>query len=305
MALHLRKRRTEPLPDEHLTYFTEVEAAEFRRLVAQSFARAGRDVDVFGDHLEDPGGTTIGLWNIGTLCVGADVSDWPAVIDEHVKLVTVPARAVADLTEEQFEQGLHLRLVETGSVPDPETLAYARVVAPGLLEVLSVDVGEAVANPSREEMGGLGAIGWLVARGRANLRAVLEDDELRAETVGERGAGGYTAVGGPSRFTASLALLLAETVERFTGEDDWGRGVLVAVPFRHQLLYRPLDAPDAEVALEHMLEAAQRAYHGEAGAVSPEVFWVRRQGWVQVTSTEGGEPHVLRDTGLREALEGL
>ena len=302
MAMRLLKRRTRPRQDEHLTYFTETDAAEFRRLVAQSFARAGRDVDVFPDHLEDRGGTTIGLWNIGALCVGADMRDWPALLDDHVRLVTTPPRELADLSQDELESGLHLRLVESGSVADPDTLAYARVVAPGLLEVLSVDLGEAAANPAREELEGRGAIGWLVARGLANLRGVLADDSLEAETMGEADHGSYTAVSGPSRFTASLALLLPEAVDRFSGEDDWGRGVLVAVPFRHRLLYRPLDTEDAALALQHMLEAAHRDFLAEAGRLSPDVFWVRKNRWAQVTSADTGTPRVLRGTGLREAL---
>lgn len=303
--MQLLKRSTPPPPDDHLTYFTVTEADAFRRLVARSFAAAGRDVDVYSDRIEDRGGTTFGLWNIGALCAGADVDDWPRLIDDHVRLVTTPAPTLADLGQEELETGLYLRLVATGSVPDPDTLCYARVVAPGLLEVLSVDVGEAMAIPTREELAGRGATGWLIARGRANLRGVLADERLGAETVGEAAHGSFTAVSGESRYTASLALMLPETVERFTGEDDWGRGVLVAVPSRHRLLYRPLDAPDAGLALQHLMQAAHDDHSDQPAPLSPDVFWVRKDRWVQVTSVVGGTPRVLRGTGLREALKSL
>jgi hypothetical protein len=303
--MRLLKRSTQPEVDEYLTYFTVAQAAEFRRLVARSFAAVGRDVDVYPDRIADAGGTTLGLWNIGALCVGADLDDWPALIDDHVRLVTTPAPHVADLSPEELESGLVLRLVETGCVPEPDTLGHARVVAPGLLEVLSVDVGESLATPSRDELAGREAIGWLIARARANLRALLADDGLQAEPVGESACGGYTAVTGRSRFTASLALLLPETVEHFTGKDDWGRGVLVAVPFRHQLLYRPIDGPDAGLALQHMLQAAHRGFHSHAGPLCPDVFWVRNHTWIQVSSSSGARPHLLRGTGLGEALASV
>ncbi len=305
IPMRVLKRSTPPQLDQHLTYFTVAQANEFRRLVARSFSGVGRDVDVYPDRIEDRGGTTIGLWNIGALCTGVDAHDWPEVIDEHVRLVTTPARDLVEASAEELEAGLRLRLVETASVPDPDALGYARVVAPGLLEVLSVDLGDSVATPSREDLNAHGTIGGLIARGRDNLHTLLTDDGLRVETVGNGPRGRYTAVTGESVFTASLALLLHETVEHLTGESDWGRGVLVAVPTRHQLLYRTIDAPDAGDALQRLLEAAFQGYYGGVGPLHPDVFWVRKQQWAQVTSSDGGKPRVLRDTGLRDALKSL
>jgi hypothetical protein len=299
----LLKRSTPPLYDEHMTYFTVAQADEFRRLVARSFAAVGRDVDVHPDRIEDRGGTTIGLWNIGALCAGADAREWPQLIDDHVRLVATPARDLADVSEAEFASGLTMRLVEAGSVPNPDALGYARLVAPGLLEVLAVDLGDAVATPSREELSGRGTLAGLVALGRDNLRTLLEGDTVRSGTVGRNGTRGrFTALRGESLFTGSLALVLPETMKRFTGDEDWGRGVLVAVPSRHELLYRLIDAPDARLALQQMVRAASLGFHGDVGHLSPDVFWVRKQKWVQVTSSSGGKPRVLRGTGLREAL---
>ena len=128
---------------------------------------------------------------------------------------------------------------------------------------------------------------------------------MRSGTVGSDGRGRFTAVRGESLFTASLALVLPEAMERFSGDDDWGRGVLLAVPSRYELLYRPIDAADARVALQHMVEAAFLGFQDEVGPLSPDVFWVRKQKWVQVTTSAGGKPRILRGTGLREALAGF
>jgi hypothetical protein len=298
----LLKRLPEPVFDGHLTFFTVPQAHEFRRLVAASFADVGREVDVYPDRIEDRGGTTIGLWNIGALCAGTDEREWPQLIDDHVRLVATPARDLSDLTEVEFASGLTLRLVAAASVPNPDAVGYARAVAPGLLEVLSVDVGDAVATPSRNELSAQGPLAALVGLGRDNLRRLLVDEAVRSGAVGIGARGSFTVVRGESPFTASLALLLPETMTRFSGDDDWGRGVLVAVPSRHELLYRPIDASDARLALQSMLQAAFLGFHDEVGRLSPDVFWVRRQKWVQVTSAAGGKPRVLRGTGLREAL---
>jgi hypothetical protein len=301
--MRLLNRSTPPQVDEHLTYFTVGEANDFRRLVERSFAAAGHDVAVHPDRVEDRRGTTLQLWNIGALCLGVERRDWPGLVEEHVRLVTTPGRDLAELSREELERNLYLRLVDTASVPDPATLGYARVVASGLLEVLSVDLGDSAATLTRDELAVRGALGELVDRGRDNLRELLAIGGLSVEAVGERGR--FTAVTGDSFFTASLALLLPETVEHFTKEDDWGRGVLVAVPTRHRLLYRPIDTADAVPALHAMQRSALQGFSGEPGPLSPDVFWVRNRRWAQVTSCDRGKPRVLRGTGLRELLESL
>jgi hypothetical protein len=291
--------------DEQLTYFTAAQASEFRRLVARSFSAAGRDVSIYSDHVEDRGGTTFNLYNLGLLCHGAPSDDWRQLIDDHVRLVSTPARDLSELSQEELEAGLCLRLVEVAAVPDPDATAYARVVTPGLLEVLSVDLPDSVATPSRGELEPRGTLGELVDRARENLHALLESDAVRAEQFGDGSSGRYTAVSGESFFTASLALLLPEAVERFSAEDDWGRGVLVAVPSRHQLLYRPINGPDAEAALHRMLDAALFGFSDGPGPLSPEVYWVRNRQWTQVTSWRSGKPRILRATGVRDALKGF
>jgi hypothetical protein len=303
--MRLLNRSAPPQRDEHLAYFTAAQAWEFRRLVERSFASAGRDVSVHSDHVEDRGGTTFSLFNLGLLCVGAPSDDWAALVGDHVRLVTTPARDLSELSQQELETGLYLRLVEVASVPDPDAVAYARVVADGLLEVLSVDLPDSVATPTREALESRGTLGELLDRARENLLALLDSDGIRAEQVGDGSRGRYTAVTGDSFFTASLALLLSETIEQFSGEDDWGRGVLVAVPCRHQLLYRPINGSDADAALHHMLENAVLAFAAEAGPLSPDVFWVRNRRWTQVTSWRGGKPRVLRSTGVRDALKGF
>ena len=76
------------------------------------------------------------------------------------------------------------------------------------------------------------------------------------------------------------------------GEVDRGRGILVAVPDRHQLLYRVIDAPTAASALRDMFDTARWAFHEASGPLSPNVYWVRDRRWAQVTSVDGGKPRV-------------
>ena len=175
--------------DEHLTYFTAAQARNFRRLVEVSFSHVGRDVAVFDDHAEDRSGTVFGLWNIGALCAGADASQWPELVDDHVRRVTTPARDVADLSPGELGAALDVRLVEAAAVPDLELVDYAREVAPGLLEVLSVDLPDSVATPPTQKLRAHGPLQDLLARGRDNLRALLVEAPFESETVGTAAAG--------------------------------------------------------------------------------------------------------------------
>jgi hypothetical protein len=288
--------------DEYLTYFTREQAHDFRRLVSDSFALVGRDVSVFTDHVEDRTGTTFGLWNIGALCAGHDARDWPVLIDDHIRRVTTPTQHLDELSAEEFVSGLYLRIVDETTLPNVEELALKRELAPRLIEVVSVDLPDSVATPPADELLAHGPLDELVERGRRNLLALLASGEIQSEIVGARRGGRYVTVTGEPYFTASLALVLSEAIEHFSGETDVGRGVLVAVPFRHQLLYRVADGPDADRAIDEMFRVARLAYHDEPGPISPHVYWVRNHRWVQVTSVEGGKPKVHRTADLVQAL---
>src|SRR5262245_25028369 len=150
-----------PAVDEHLTYFTTAEANTFRELVRASFADVGRDVIVGADHVEDRTGTTFGLWNIGALCAREEVQDWADLIDDHVERVTTPTRVLGDLTRDELEARVHLQLVDAVSVPEPEPAGYARAVAPGLVEVISVDLPDSVVTPEEDDLRTYGALGEL------------------------------------------------------------------------------------------------------------------------------------------------
>lgn len=292
--MQLAKRRARPEPmDEHLAYFTSLEASEFRRLVESSFAKAGRDVTIRGGQIEDRTGTVFGLGNIAALCRGVARPEWQGVIDDHVARVTTPPRGFADLSEDELRAGLYLRLAASESLPVPDTLRYARQVAPGLLEVLSVDLPEAVVPLRAGDAAAPGSLSTLITLGYGNLRALLEADDVAGEAVTEGRGVSFIRVTGDSFFTASLALVPRETVLRFSGEDDWGRGVLVAVPHRQELLYRVVDGRSTAATLHAMFAAARRGFEEGSWPLSPNVYHVRDRRWAPVTAVEDGKARVL------------
>jgi hypothetical protein len=287
----LKRTGRAPLYDDHLTFLTVGEGRELRRLVETAFTKTGHDVTVHTDRAVDRHGTSFALWNIASLCRGADRSRWPDLIDEHVRLVTTVPPGLDDLPPDELRNAVRLRLVAAGSVEAPDLLGYARRVAPELLEVIAADLPDSVVTLRRDDLTGMGTLGELMERGRAGLGEVLSTAQIEPATVGA-GRAAFTALAGDSFFTASLALLLSETVERFSGEADHGYGILVAVPDRHRLAYRVVDGPSTGDALRRMFEWARSACDGSAASVSPNVFWVRDRRWAQVTSVDGGKPRV-------------
>lgn len=123
------------------------------------------------------------------------------------------------------------------------------------------------------------------------------------ETLTDKPGGSFTVVCGDSFFTASLTLILPEALARFVDEADQGRGVLVAVPFRHQFAFRVIDAKDATLALNNMFRLAMLGYGDAPGPLSPHVYWVHDGEWTQATRIDDeGQPIVEVSAELGDAL---
>ena len=302
MGLFKRKHEDGP-KDVALTFMSEAQATSFRSLVRTVFAESGREVVVFADHVVDDAGGQFGLWNLAALCAPAPAKEWRKIIQKHVDRIGEQKADLDELDDAAFRAGLYLRLVEAASLPHREWYPYAEDVSPDLVSLLSIDLPDSVATPAEDALRARGPIDELVAQGRANLRALLESDQLDAEKVRPDAGGAFTVVMGDSFFTASLSLLLNDTTWRFGNEIDDGRGVLVAVPNRHLLGYRVIDGPDAAAGLNHLFGLAIRSYGEAPGPLSPHVFWVRDGEWTQVTSfDEEGRPCVDVSQELAEAL---
>ncbi len=297
-----RNKRPEGPPDAALTFMTEDDATEFRTLVRTVFAEQGREVVVYADHVADDSGGQFGLWNIASLCSGRPRKEWRSLVDRHVRLITSPQPGLDELSDDELASGLVLRLVERQSLPNREWYPYARDLGADLVELLSVDLPESVATPTEADLAKRGPIDELRSRGLSNLRAVLRQPDIDVQRVSEDTGGGFTVVSGDSFFTASLSLLLPELLER-VGVRDEGRGVLLVVPFRHQVAFRVVDGADSALALNHLFRWAMLGYSDAPGPLSPHVYWVRGGEWTQVTRfDEEDRPCVDVSEELAEAL---
>ncbi|GAA1914594.1 hypothetical protein [Nocardioides marmoribigeumensis] len=301
MGLFRRSAPPSP-PDPHLP-LTLAQAAKLRDLVRTTFAEAGLEVVVHADHMEDDGGRTLGLWNLAALCNDAPEREWPDLVRRHVTALVDP-EDIESLTDDDLLGSVHLRLVERAGFPDPSWHPQAVAVGADLLAILSVDLPETVSTPREDywdERGGLAR--WRLT-GRANLVAVALSDELEHRRVGtDGGAGAFDVVTGDSFFTGSTALVADHLVRRFSPGTDFSLGLLVGVPFRHQVVWRVLDGtPDSALAMENLFRFTMVGFSDAPGPLSPNLFWVCGDEWRQVTRIADDKAHVEVDEELARAL---
>jgi hypothetical protein len=305
MGLFARKELSPP--DEALTMLTAQQAQRLRSLVRDAFARRGVEVAVLADHVRDDAGREFGLWNLAALCSGARRErEWPAVVEDHVdRVLRVMGgpEEVQDLDPAQVPASVHLRLYDAEGVPDRLPFSYAQELAPGLLELLAVDLPESVALLTDEDVERLGGLADLRRAGLANLRAVRE---LEHEVVRRDDGSRVDLVMGDSFFTASLALVLPDLVRQTTGEQVPEDGALVCLPFRHQVAFHLLRDVSVVPTLSAMTGFAVHGYSEGAGPVSPWVFWWRQGTWTRLSRAEDdGEVVVTVPPDFAEVLNRL
>ncbi|MEU8525890.1 hypothetical protein AB0C77_09900 [Streptomyces sp. NPDC048629] len=271
------KRDGDDVPrDTEFAYFSDREAAHFRGQVREAFAEHGLEVTVFADMVTDDGGRHFGLGNLAAVCHNDDRGPrvWPDLVRQHVERVlrTMDAPSALDtLSPEQIRAQLYPRVVGVEGI-DPAAFGYARSVAPGLYEILALDLPESVMMLTDEALEPLGDVRHLRDRALANLRGLpVEGHETVRDTDGMR----FEVLIGDSFYTASRVLDLDAVVRRVTGEPLGEHGALVAMPFRHQLAFHPIRDTGIIPALGAMASFAAAGYADTPGAISPYVFWWR------------------------------
>jgi hypothetical protein len=305
MALFGRKS-TPPPPDEALSFFDAAEADRFRTLVRAVFAERGLEVTVLADHLVDADGRQFGLWNLAAAChAESRERRWRGVVEEHVTRLLSSMDGpdlLGEMTPEQAAGQVYVRLYEAAGLPDTLDFSYATEPMPGVVELLAIDFPETVSLLPAHEVERLGGAAALRAAGLENLRRIPDlDHQVLPGPNGIR----LDVVTGDSVFTASLAVLLPELLQRVLGTSDAPDGVFVALPFRHQLVLHVLRDAGAVLSLNALAGFAVDGFGEGIGALSPWVYWWRDGSWQQVTATVDDELAVTVSPELQAVLSRL
>ncbi|HEY9368566.1 hypothetical protein [Streptomyces sp.] len=294
------KRDGEEAPrDAEFGYFSEREAALFRSQVREAFAEHGLEVTVYADMVTDDADRHFGLGNLAAVCHNDDRGPrvWPELVRTHVERVlrTMDGPSALDtLSPEQIRAQLYPRVVGAEGI-DPAAFCYARSVAPGLYEILALDLPESVMMLTDEALEPLGDLQHLRDRALSNLRGLpVEGHETVKDADGMR----FEVLLGDSFYTASRVLDLDAVVRRITGRPLGEHGALVAMPFRHQLAFHPIRDTGIIPALGAMASFAAAGFADTPGAISPYVFW-----WRDGTLTQLSD-HDEDGDGLRIVVGG-
>lgn len=278
-----RRRRRDAEPDETFPYLSADAAARIRSLVREAFAEQGIEVVVHADHVTGADGLTFGLGNVAAACHGEERGEraWPGVVREHVRIIAGAVTAASPLdtrSREEVLADLHVRVLAAEGLP-PEFAAYAREVAPGLAEVLALDLPDSVAYLGAAHVARFGPLDELRAAALANTGRVRAD---RHEVL-RRDGGSFDVLLGDSVYLASTVVLLPEVLEREGLVPDPTLGVFVAVPFRHQLAVHVVRDASAVPSLQLLAQFAATGCTEGVGPIVPDVYWWRAGEWERVT----------------------
>jgi len=308
--------------DEVFGFLDRVQADRLRELVVEAFAAGGVRVTVDGGSARSADGRVFGLAALAGECVdvlgrrgragdpldGASERGWSELVRAHVGRMLVvtaqgPAGADGDpgwLPPQAALRGAHLRVVGLATLPDEAAgwFGYGRHLAGDLLEVIA-HAGAGGVRLLRDEDVAAHPPGVLRAAGLENLlRVPRPEHRLVSGRYGEQ----LHVLTGESPFTASTLLVLPEVLHRVTGTAAYPDGVLVAVPYRHQLAFSPVEGGSLLAALEALVPFAAKGFADGVGAVSPFVFWWHDGALTQVSVLTETGGWAVDDTGAFGAL---
>ncbi|GAA3731751.1 hypothetical protein [Streptomyces tremellae] len=294
--------------DAAFPFFSVDEAAYFRAQVREAFAEHGLEVTLFESAVVDDAGRQFGLGNLAAVCHNDDRGQraWGELARRHAAMVlrTVDGPSALDtLAPAQIRAQLYPRVIN-GEGLDPENFGYARSVAPGLYELLALDLPESVMMLTDEALGRLGETEQLRRRALDNLRELpVEGRETVEDDQGMR----FEVVVGDSFYTASRVLALETLIRQTTGQRLTEDGALVALPFRHQLAFHVIRDATVIPSLTGMAMFAASGYEETPGAISPYVYWWRGGTITQLSERDedGGGLRVVVGEDFQELLERL
>lgn len=276
-------------PDLPLSAF---QARRLHQLVSDAFDERGVPVRSVGDRVVDDRGRGFHLRDLASECAVEPVGRWSELVRRHVQLAVAPGPTLEQLTEHTLDRSCVLRLVPAASLP-PGWDPASPHLTPELTSVVAVDLGtEALTPPADALRRRAPHLPWR-ERAAENLRSRATDLPLHHETGPD-----FDVVLGESGLTASLALVLDDLLARL-GRTDRGRGVLVGVPYRHQVVLRVVDGPVTGRTLARMADYLRSTHAVAPGPVSPLVHWVSDGTWRPVTRPgERLDPEVAEALGI-------
>lgn len=214
-----------------------------------------------------------GLQNLAQVCAMSRSRQWPAIVSTHFEHILQTreelARLEADIADFSRVAPLIKLRVFPEELPDETRFNNVhRVVAPGLLAMVSFDLPNSVASVSRET-----ASRWELSEEqliRHALENTWETDPAGAVLLEGDDSLPLWALSGESFFSATHALMLEKHLPA-----PAPHGVLVIIPTRHAVVFHVIAGPEAVKAVQKLLGMAFAMHRDGPGSVSPSLYWWR------------------------------
>lgn len=158
-----------------------------------------------------------------------------------------------------------------------------REFAPGVVELLALDLPDTVAIFDHDNATRLG--GWQALRdvGLDNLRSLPAE---HLETLEAPGGGSFSMLLGDSVHTGSRAILLPALATQLTGERPSELGWLMSIPNRHQVLWHLVRDITVITVVNGMAHLAALGHSDAPGPISPHVYWWNGTDYEQLTQID-------------------
>jgi hypothetical protein len=275
------------------------ELAQLERLAVKEFARAGRRGELVRDP-DDPYNTqlvteagTFGFANLYIALLASAPRDRVRLARAHVASVGSAAGfEEPDLDDEEVVAGLRSRLISS-DVRALIPLEYARPFAPGVVEVLCVDLPQTVQVLGDPVLTGRN-LESLFDRGRSNLRFESFERTQMDPSL--------TFLEGPSLFVASQLMRPGFAADVIGPAPD---GWVFAIPDRHTLAFHVMNGAESVAPITRLAEIMGSVDRDNrpGGLVSEHVFYTDGRDVQQITMMDAdGAWGIHADGAFLDAL---
>lgn len=284
----------------------------FLAVVARDLLRRGFAVTFHGETVEvvrrptrgravtaaDGQPLRLGLRDLAQTCA-ASTDHWASIVARHFDRMNQPPLAEVLRAHANPTSLVRSRLFAEADHDGTDLEVVRRPVFAGVIEAISVDLGDAVVTPDRDGLSGLGLDDdALFALGRANLRRY----DVPTVTLLDDPPPPVSAAHGDSFFSSTWGSLFPDTWLDL----DPDLGALLAVPNRHVTYGHAIRGPEVASAVVRLCAFAEQGYLEGPGSVSPALVWWR-DGHHQVipTTSDEGTVTVLPPPEFVPILESL
>ncbi len=214
-------------------------------------------------------GHSLGLLQLAQHCHLRSPDHWRRLIVDHLTTMTAHLH---DIVEPFSMFDLRVRLVP--DAPDDAAMLRmlgARPFAEGIVQVLAIDVAEAIRCVPSTEVTGLGwdlDEAWLSALAQTEMFEAPE--EIHAIDIG---GVDIIHVFGERSYTAGMIGVVDRLVAEIAHIGP--TGAIVSMPLRHSMLVHPVDGREVRSAIAGMIPITRQLFKQGPGSVSPHLYWWR------------------------------